>query len=55
MHEICWDWKTLFILTGLYEIFTFILNTYIKKSKADGSQTLCVKIHSSYLRTSGYL
>ena len=34
MHEICLDWKTLFILTGLHEIFTFILNTLIMKYKA---------------------
>ena len=27
MHKICLDWKTLFILTDLYDFFTFILNT----------------------------
>ena len=37
-------------------MFTFILNTLLMKSKAmDGSQSLCVKTNSSYLRTSGYV
>ena len=27
MHKICLDWKTLFILTDLYDFFYIILNT----------------------------